>query len=376
MPIEEVSNLKIANARLGLEKVAICGGIWGRKFDRFSNGAVSASRQRGYGVGIYRRNCGMYWLCYTVGGKQRHESTGTHDKKLAQKILSIRLAELAEGRWNLPASNPPRFKAWTTQFLLSIRHPSTKRRYHLSVNHLLSFFGEDSRLPDVASVRLIEEFKQLRLASSVKPATVNRDLSVLRRMLTLAARQRLIARNPFVEVELLEERKDRRRPHILSYDDQSKLVAVATPRLRALIVLLTETGLRVNKEAFALKWTDLDFDNSQVTVRDSKTLAGRRSVPLSELCKAEMLRWKRLMGPEFSDWVFPNPKTPSKPLKSVRRAWFTAVEERKHPPISDLQLETLLCNPPLGGGGVAVDDCRPARPQFSANRGDLRKSIG
>jgi integrase len=268
----------------------------------------------------------MFWICYTAGGKQRHESTGTHDRKLAKKILAIRLAEIAEGRWNLPASNPPRFKAWTTQFLLSIRHPSTKRRYNLSVNHLLSFFGEDSRLPDVASVRLIEEFKQLRLASSVKPATVNRDLSVLRRMLTLATRQRLIARNPFSEVELLEERKARRRPHILSYEDQRKLVAVATPHLRALIILLTESGLRVNKEAFQLKWTDLDFSSSQVTVRDSKTLAGRRSVPLSELCSAEMLRWKNLMGPEFSDWVFPNPKTPSKPLKSVRTTWFTALK--------------------------------------------------
>jgi hypothetical protein len=80
----------------------------------------------------------MYWICYTAGGKQRHESTGTHDRKLAKKILAIRLAEIAEGKWNLPASNPPRFKDWTTQFLLSIRHPSTQTRYQLSVNQLLN----------------------------------------------------------------------------------------------------------------------------------------------------------------------------------------------------------------------------------------------
>ncbi len=289
-------------------------------------------------MGLYRRFSGMYWMSYTVAGKQRHESTGTHDKKLARKIMSIRWAEIAEGRWNLPASNPPRLKAWTTQFLNSIRHPSTKTRYQLSVNHLLNFFGEDSRLPDVASVRRIEQFKEKRLALGVKAATVNRDLSVLRRMLTLAARQRLIARNPFSEVELLEERKARRRPHILSYEDQNKLVAVATPHLRALIFLLTETGLRVNKEAFALKWTDLDFDNSQVIVRDSKTLAGRRSIPLSELCKAEMFRWKTLMGPEFSDFVFPNPKAPSRPLKSVRKVWFTAL---KHSNVSEFPIYNL-----------------------------------
>ena len=218
----------------------------------------------------------MYWMCYTVSGKQQHESTGTHDKKLAKKILSVRMAQIIEGRWSIPSSNPPNLKTWSSQFLDSIRHPSTKTRYQLSVNQLLSFFRDESRLPDVASVRRIEEFKAKRLATGIKPATVNRDLSTLRRMLNLAARQRLIARNPFTQVELLEEAKARRRPYVLSYEDQTKLLAVATPHLRCLIVLLTETGLRVGKEALALKWSDVDFERSTVTVRESKSLAGRR----------------------------------------------------------------------------------------------------
>ena len=180
-------------------------------------------------------------------------------------------------------------------------------------------------------VRRIEEFKRKRLSTGIKAATVNRDLAVLRRMLILALRQRLIARNPFIEVEMLEERKARRRPYILSYPEQSRLIAVASPHLRSLIILLTETGLRVDKEALQLRWTDIDFENSQLVVRNSKTLAGRRNVPLSGLCRAEMLRWKQMMGPEFSDFVFPNPKTPTKPLESVRKAWSTAL---KHAGIS------------------------------------------
>ena len=38
-----------------------------------------------------------------------------------------------------------------------------------------------------------------------------------------------------------------------------------------------------------------------------------------------------MMGPQFSDFVFANPKTPTKPLKSVRKAWSTAL---KHADIS------------------------------------------
>jgi integrase len=277
-------------------------------------------------VGLYRRFSGMLWMSFTIDGKQGHESTHTHDLKLAKKILAIRMTEIAEGRWSLPSSHPPTLKAWATQFIASIPNANTRTRYLLSVNHLVDFFGENARLSDVASVRRIEEFKRKRLSTGIKAATVNRDLAVLRRMLVLATRQRLIARNPFIEVEMLEERKARRRPYILSYAEQKKLIAVASPHLCSLIILLTETGLRVDKEALQLRWADIDFENSQLVVRNSKTLAGRRNVPLSGLCRAEMLRWKQMMGPEFSDFVFPNPKTPNKPLKSVRKAWSTALK--------------------------------------------------
>jgi integrase len=294
-------------------------------------------------VGVYyrkNRKLGrrIWWLSYTFAGRQVFESSHSTSKRFAQKLLAIRLAEIAEGRWNLPASNPPRFKLWAERFLRSIQNANTKARYSFSVAHLLEFFGENTRLSDVASVRRIEEFKQERLETGVKPATVNRDLSVLRRMLTLAARQRLIARNPFSEIELLEERKSRRQPHILSYEEQTKILAQATPHLRALIVLITETGLRVNKEALRLKWTDFDFQNSFVIVRDSKSEAGRRSVPLSGLCTAEMLLWRSLVE-GFSAFVFPNMKCPSKPLGCILKTWSTALKNAKIPqfPIYNLR---------------------------------------
>src|ERR1700682_3000617 len=126
-------------------------------------------------MGLRLRGRKMWWMTYTANGKQHHESCHTHNKKLAQKTLSIRLAEIAEGRWNLPVSNPPRLKKWATQFLRSIQNPSTKVRYEFSVAQLLAFFGDNTGLSDISSVRRIEEFKQERLASGVKPATINRD---------------------------------------------------------------------------------------------------------------------------------------------------------------------------------------------------------
>jgi integrase len=167
----------------------------------------------------------------------------------------------------------------------------------------------------------IEEFKQARLEKGVGPATVNRDLAVLRRMLRLAKRQRLITHNPFDEVEFLEERKHRRQPHILTFEEEKRLLAVASPMMRALVVLIVETGLRIGKEAFPLEWKDVDLLNGTINIRESKTLAGRRQMPLSDNCKAELIQWRNSVGPQFSVYVFPNLANPKTHVKSVKKSW-------------------------------------------------------
>ena len=82
---------------------------------------------------------------------------------------------------------------------------------------------------------------QARLESRIRSATVNRDLASARRLPNLAKKLRLIGLNPFADVELLEERKRRPRPHILTFDGQAKLRVAARPHLRLLVVWIAET---------------------------------------------------------------------------------------------------------------------------------------
>jgi integrase len=271
---------------------------------------------------IYRR--GKNWtIGYMVDGKQKIEATGTSNKRVAQKILNKRIGEIVEGRFQLPNSNPPRLKEFGQEFLISIRHQNTKKRYASSVANLSAHFG-DIRLSDFNLVR-IEEFKAARLLFKVRAATVNRDLAVLRRMLGIAERKRLIRFPPFREIEMLEERKERRQPHILTFDEEKGLLATAADHIRALAILILETGLRSGKEALALKWADVDFLNESIRVRQSKTIAGQRIVPISSRCNAELLRWQALFGPNFSEYVFPKPGHPETHLRDVRAAWTNAL---------------------------------------------------
>ena len=69
----------------------------------------------------------------------------------------------------------------------------------------------------------------------------------------LAERKCLISRNPFVEVDFLKQRHVR-APHIVTFEEEEKILAVAPPFLRGLVVLILETGMRSHREALALVW--------------------------------------------------------------------------------------------------------------------------
>jgi len=85
--------------------------------------------------------------------------------------------------------------------------------------------------------------------------------------------------------------------------------------------------MRSHREGLALKWDAVDFVNDFIRVRESKTRAGVRNIPLSARCKTELLRWREILGSEFSAFVFPNMRTPTTPMKDVRQAWANALKE-------------------------------------------------
>lgn len=139
-------------------------------------------------------------------------------------------------------------------------------------------------------------------------------------MMRIAERKRFIGRSPLLDVEPLKERS-RGAPHIVTFDEEERILSVAVPYMRMLVVLILETGMRSHSEALALLWDAVDFANDTIRVRKSKTRAGIRNIPLSARCKTELLHWRKMFGPEFSAFVFPNMRKPAKPLRDVRQTW-------------------------------------------------------
>src|SRR5712692_10308064 len=229
-------------------------------------------------MGLYRRNktdkrgkphkSKVWWMAYMVDGRQQCESTGEINRRRAQQKLDVRRAEVAQGRFDLLKKHSPRLSEWSERYLKSVQHANTRRRYASSKANLVSFFGEEAQLVHISAAR-IEEFKRDRREEGIKAATLNRDLRFLAQILKQAEQERYIARNPFDSTKFfLNESRERRKPHVLTWEEQEKLLAVASPRIRVLTVLGVETGMRTG-EMLSLRWEDIDFLNGVLRVEKS-----------------------------------------------------------------------------------------------------------
>lgn len=284
-------------------------------------------------MGIYKRRdsrcrARVWWISYFKGGRQYRESTGTTNKRLAEKLLALRKAQILEERWNLPRSRSPRLLDATEEFLESITYEKTQSRYRSSINNFLRHFGERIRLSEITPESIFR-FQQKRLQEGAGKATVNRDIATISSLMSRARKMRQISHNPCLDVGRLNERRERRQAMPLSYEEEARVKQFSPPWLSILITLLVETGLRVRKEALPLKWQDvlLDSDPACIHVRDSKSAAGLRTVWLTNHCRDELLKWRASSGPEFSPYVFPSSRIPKAHMTDYKKAWHKAARE-------------------------------------------------
>jgi len=262
-------------------------------------------------VSLYKRNS-TWWSSIWIDGVRHCQSTGTSNRRRAGAIERQHQDELNDARHRMPHANPDMtFGALTARFIANgMSKPHSLDR----LKHLLPFFAE---LPLMQITKAaVRKYRQVRQKEkTLKPATVNRDLSVLRRVLYWAVEEGLLAANPLGRLRMERERRTKRP--VMSIREEQLLLAKSPDHLQRIILCALDTGMR-RGEILGQRWEDIDLDNRILHVSHSKTPEGEaRDIPLTNRLYASLVSHRKATGVVFT--------YDNNPIKIVKTTWATSL---------------------------------------------------
>jgi integrase len=120
--------------------------------------------------------------------------------------------------------------------------------------------------------------------------------------------------------------------------------------LRKIILIITETGLRVYKKLMPMKKEQVDLENAVAWIPDSKTPNGIAEVPLTDLASEAFREQIRISG--SGHWLFPNYQSSTGHQKSLKTVWRLTLRRAKVPYFRIYDLRSTYATR-LSAGGVA-----------------------
>ena len=266
-------------------------------------------------MGVVFKN-GKYLIDYRVKGRRIREVIGPN-KRMAEQALAVRLSEIVQGRYKMARQGRETFAEFSKAYMEHSR--ANKRSWDRDVtllSNLLPFFGK-RQLSDITP-HLIEGYKRQRL-ERVKPATVNREIALLKHMYNMAMLWEKASTNPMKGVKLLREENIPER--VLTAEEISKLLDACTEKYsRPIVLTALHTGMRLN-EILSLKWPQVDLAQRVITVLHSKN--GKvRKIPINDTLFS---MFAALRGKAVSEFVFIYYKTKG-PVTVFRNAWLNALK--------------------------------------------------
>lgn len=268
-------------------------------------------------MGVFQKNKNWFLDYRLPNGKRRREKIGTN-KKLALNVLAKRKAEIAEGKFlDVRKNKKIRFEEFAEEYLNLHAKPNKKswKADYYNLKGLERLF-KGKYLYTIA-VEDIEKFKSER-SKEVAPATVNRELATLKTLLNKAVAWDKVHENVAKSIKFLKEPKGRLR--FLESEEIVKLLSNCNKRLRPIVVLALNTGMR-RGEILGLKWRNIDIKRNIITLLETKN-GERREVHINEQVKTSLIRVRKH---PYSPYIFCNKD--GKPYHDIRKSFFTALRK-------------------------------------------------
>lgn len=274
------------------------------------------------GLGRIFKRGSVFWIAYYHRGKEYRESSESENESQARKLLKRRIGEAHSGRF-IPDEDRLTFdqleEGLKDDYRINGRRSLKTVEFYFP--HLRGFFGFD-RAVDITPDR-VKAYQVTRLQEKASNATVNREVAVLGRMLSLAFNGGKLSRKP--KFQMLDENNVRQG--FLEHGDFLRLLAQLPDHLKPIVEFLYLSGWRKG-EAQKLEWRDVDLQGQTVRLRiENSKNKEARILPLtgrlSELFH-EQHKERRLDCPH----VFHHK---GQKVGDFKKAWKTACKESKLP---------------------------------------------
>jgi integrase len=273
-------------------------------------------RRRGAGSVYKQPGCKTYMIKYYRGGRAIREATGVSDYQAARQMLNRKLGKLAEGTFVEPRIERMRVEELMGPFFRQQLVDGSKdsvRAERRWKRHLEPFFG--GRLITTVGTDDLNLYVDQRLRQGARPATVNREIAVLRGAFRLGAKSTPPKVQMLPAFPHLDERNIRTG---FVEDKQFTQLAAQTSDvwLRAMLEMGYEYGWRRGELAgLRVRNVDLSGRTIRLDPRTTKNDEGRTVVMTSAIFA---LMAQCVDGKTAEDFVFTRN---GKPIGDFRKRW-------------------------------------------------------
>jgi integrase len=293
-----------------------------------TNGAGAERRKFGH----LRQLGGTWWVRYRVDGVEKWENLKTKNRRKAEDAAAVIGDRVGKGEHTPSAARRLTFAdladAVRTDYTLAANR--SHARLENALVHLLDAFGA-TRAVSITAER-VAAYEVARLAAGAARATVNYELSIVRRAFRLALRQRRLHTMPSIVIRAAKNA----RVGFFEPDDFTAVLAELPAYLRPVMTFAYLTGWRVRSEVLPLTWDRVDLDAGVIRLDPNTTKnAEGRVIPFAALPALDALIRSQHAATQalerergaITPCVF---HRNGAPIEGYKRAWTLACDRAAH----------------------------------------------
>lgn len=268
---------------------------------------------------IYQRSPhGVWWIAYYDGhNRERRESTKSHRYGDAERLLKQRHAELLNSTHNRTSIPTVNELLDHLQHDYDVNAKSSQWVRLVNDTHLRPWFGHLHA--DKVTTGTINAYIGARRKAGIRNATINRELSLLRRSYNLARQHEPPLVQTVPRIPKLAE--DAPRQGFFNHDEYRRLHDALPSHVKPILTFAYYTGTR-RGEILSLRWDHVDLDRAMVRLEHTKN-GEPRLIPLPPPLHDTLrdLKAERDRDRPRNPWVF---TYHDQPVRSIRTAWNNA----------------------------------------------------